>query len=110
MALANLTVSLEQIRTIERLSAIRSEWQTLWERCPEATPFQRPEWLLNWCSHFRSGDLLCLALHSNGRLAALAFFMQHANPGAPKSICFAGTGITDYLDTLIEPSFARTGA
>ena len=28
------------------------EWQALWRRIPDATPFQSPEWLLSWWSCF----------------------------------------------------------
>jgi hypothetical protein len=36
------------IQVLHTLQSIFPEWQDLFARCPDATPFQSPEWLLPW--------------------------------------------------------------
>ncbi len=97
---------LEQLTTVNELEALRSEWNGLWDRCPSATPFQSPEWLLAWWRHLGQGKLWVLALREDGRLRALAPFFIHEYPGSRKrQVLLLGTGISDYLDLLIEPEF-----
>ncbi|MFN3324747.1 MAG: GNAT family N-acetyltransferase [Bryobacteraceae bacterium] len=89
-----------QIRT--RRAPAQSEWLDLWKRCPDAAPFQHPDWLLAWWRVFRSGTPFVAAAHRNGRLIGLAAFDLQDSTLRP-----LGAGISDYLDPLAEPAVAR---
>lgn len=85
-----------------------AEWAALWERCPRATPFQHPAWLLPWWRHvWRGGRQWWMALRDGGRLAGVAPLFVW---GEPRCVSLAGSGESDYLDLLVEPEHARAGA
>ncbi len=81
------------------LEALSEEWVQLWERCPYATPFQSPEWLIPWWDIFHPGRLRCLVRRDSGQLAGLAPLYEDA-AGVTR---FIGAGITDYCDVLVQP-------
>ncbi len=83
------------------LDALKDEWRDLWERCPYATPFQSPEWLIPWWHAFRPGRLKCLLLRERGRLAGFAPLYSDETG----LLRLAGAGNSDYLDVLVEPGF-----
>lgn len=100
---------LETISTVDRLHAIRPGWSELWERCPDATPFQSPEWLLPWWRHLGRGRLNTLALWEVDRLVGLAPLFTQRYFGLPRRrLALIGTGNTDYLDLLLEPRCAAS--
>lgn len=91
------------IRDSASLAAIEPEWRLLWERCPEATPFQHPAWLLPWCRAFAPRVLSVIALRRGGRLVGLLpSFVRSASDEAPRALL--GEGISDYLDALLDPA------
>jgi CelD/BcsL family acetyltransferase involved in cellulose biosynthesis len=97
---------LETITTSERLQALRPQWEVLWERCLDATPFQAPEWLLPWWEHLGHGLLCTLALWEGERLVGLAPLYVQRYFGLPlRRLVLIGTGNTDYLDVLLDPEF-----
>lgn len=100
-----------EITRLDALERLRPEWSELWERCPAATPFQSPEWLLSWWRCFSPGDLLVLEVReSSGRLIGLApLFIQPAGE-VLRHVSFVGSGISDYLDILAEPDLASVVA
>lgn len=101
--------SIVEITSSGELEALRPEWSSLWDRCPQATPFQTPEWLWAWWRHlFRGGKLWTLALRDNGRLAGLAPLFIYGE--VTRRAAMVGAGITDYHDILVEPGIAREGA
>lgn len=97
-------MTVQEITSSEALEALRPEWEELWRRCPAATPFQSPQWLLPWWRNlFRGGWLWTLAARDDaGRLAGLAPLFIHFHDGNPemRQVSFIGAGITDYLDFL----------
>lgn len=98
-------IAANEIRTVRELEALRPEWSALWERCPSATPFQTPEWLLPWWESFGAGQLAAFALRADGKLAGVApFWIDGA------VLRLLGAGISDYLDVLIEPECRRAAA
>jgi len=98
---------IETITTIDRLHTIRPGWSRLWERCPDATPFQSPEWLLPWWKHLGRGRLNTLALWEVDRLVGLAPLFTQRYFGLPlRRLALIGTGNTDYLDLLLDPQSA----
>lgn len=104
-------ISIEEVNDSTAFASLRQEWSELWERCPSATPFQSPEWLLPWWKHFGNSKLLVLALRRNKRLIGLApFFVFRRQEDRLLQISLIGTGISDYLDVIIEPDTAIEGA
>ncbi|MDQ6708246.1 MAG: GNAT family N-acetyltransferase [Acidobacteriota bacterium] len=102
----------EEITTIDGLEKLAPEWRSLYRRCPNATPFQSPEWLLPWLRHmFRGGEIWALVYRHENRLAALAslFIRRHWRDFETRQISFIGTGISDYLDVLADPDSAPLG-
>lgn len=85
-------------RTDDELFAIEGEWDALCDRCPIATPFQRPGWLLAWRRAFgRGGEPRVAILRRAGRLFGVV--PLELRDGVARLI---GEGITDYLDAIVE--------
>jgi CelD/BcsL family acetyltransferase involved in cellulose biosynthesis len=106
----NISFRTEIISSLEGLLAIRKEWEELWDRCPGATPFQLPGWLIPWCRYFcGENEILTIALRKEERLAALAPLLIEPSFGEEKErrLVFMGTGISDYLDVLADPEGAE---
>lgn len=102
-------LQLEEISGHAGIDALASEWSALWERCPGATPFQSPEWLTPWRRHFGNDRALVLALRKGETLTGLIPLFSFRNGQGLRQISLWGSGITDYLDLLIEPDAARAG-
>lgn len=101
---------IEEVITMDDLETLRPGWSALWERCPAATPFQAPEWLLPWYRHFAAPNpLRVLALRRGNRLVGLAPLFLHHWRGR-RQLSLLGTGITDRLDILLEPGAEESGA
>jgi CelD/BcsL family acetyltransferase involved in cellulose biosynthesis len=84
-------------------------WRELWVRCPAATPFQSPEWLLPWWRAFHPGALAAAAVFAGDRLVALHAAYVEAGP-LGRRLLPLGIGGTDYLDVLVDaerPEAAR---
>ena len=104
-------LEIEEITTTEALEQLRLEWSGLWTRCPTATPFQTPEWLMPWWRHVGEGELWTLAVRHQGRLVGLAPLYIYVKPGTSRREVFlVGIATTDYLDALFEGDFAVCGA
>jgi CelD/BcsL family acetyltransferase involved in cellulose biosynthesis len=86
------------------IAALRSPWQALCDRCPWATPFQRPEWLLPWMQRFGPDQPWMVTAHAGQRLVGLAPLFRYQRDDE-RVIAFLGAGISDYLDAVIEPGF-----
>ncbi|HWI57515.1 MAG TPA: GNAT family N-acetyltransferase [Bacillota bacterium] len=88
------------------MESLKGEWAELWTRCSGATPFQSPQWLLPWWKHLGQGDLWVLALRQEDRLVGVApFFIQSLPESGARQVLLLGSGITDYLDVLLEAEF-----
>ncbi len=90
------------VRTAEQAEQIGSEWSALWERCPNATTFQRPEWIISWINTFRPREPLILEIREIGRLVGVAPFLIYEE-GSQRILGLVGGGVSDYLDILVEP-------
>lgn len=100
-----LETELESIRTLEALEQLEPEWERLWRRASAATVFQSPAWLIPFARHFVAAtQLRTFALRQHGRLVAL-FPFYILEEGDCKKLLFLGSGISDWLDALIEPGF-----
>ncbi len=103
---ADLALSAVSIESTAEFDALAPEWQALWARCPEATPFQHPAWLLSWWRHFAPGDLFSVTVRHAGRLVGLAPFYIETGPYG-RRILPVGISLSDYLDVLLDPDFSQ---
>src|SRR5215207_8533880 len=62
----------EIVSDARRLEALEPSWWELWRRCPSATPFQAPSWLIAWWRNFSPGELAAIAVWRGSRLVGLA--------------------------------------
>ena len=103
---ADLALSAVSIESTAEFDALAPEWQALWARCPEATPFQHPAWLLSWWRHFSPGDLFSVTVRHAGRLVGLAPLYIETGPYG-RRILPVGISLSDYLDVLLDPDFSQ---
>ncbi len=89
----------ERIAAIHRLREIQTEWDTLWYRTPNASPFQHSAWLLPWWDTFGSGEVFSFAVRSDGELVGLGLFFLHTWNDR-RQVTFLGNGVSDHLDIL----------
>src|SRR5581483_3957721 len=96
-------ISTRRLSRLPDLYALAPEWRELWNRCPSATPFQCPEWLLPWIESFTPRELWVIEARYENRLVGLApmFIWQRAGEQVMAPV---GAGITDYLDWLVDPA------
>jgi CelD/BcsL family acetyltransferase involved in cellulose biosynthesis len=95
----------EEITDAEALAALQPDWWDLWRRCPSATPFQSPAWLVPWWRCFRPGALFAIAVRKRGALVGLApFYIEDGSLG--RRILPIGISLSDYLDVLLDPNVA----
>jgi CelD/BcsL family acetyltransferase involved in cellulose biosynthesis len=98
----NCPVQIERITDLTALRRLEPEWNALWARCPSATTFQRPEWLICWVEAFRPAELWTLAVRDAGQLVGMApLYVQQK--GTERTLAPVGAAISDYLDWLIDP-------
>lgn len=89
------------LTSISELEAISAEWRELFNRC-HTTVFQSPDWQLPWIKVFKPARLRVVELRDRGRLRGLAPLLIYPR-GAERVLAFAGGGVSDYLDVLIQP-------
>lgn len=105
-----MSLELRELSVVAGLQELEPEWWELWKRCPSATPFQSPGWMLPWWRRlWGGGEVWAVALRRDSRLAGLAQMFIWGPPGA-RRVSLAGSGITDYLDFLMETELAAEGA
>jgi glycosyltransferase involved in cell wall biosynthesis len=98
-ASAAADIELELVTADAELPRLADEWDALCDRCPTATPFQRPGWLLAWRRWLGAGGEPRVAVLRRGaRLVGVV--PLEVRGGAVRLI---GEGITDYLDAIVEP-------
>lgn len=101
--------TLAEITSPDGLARIEPEWRDLWERDPNATPFQSPDWLIPWTRRLWSGGYLrVLEIRHEAGLAAVAPFFLWGH----ERLClsFLGSGISDYLGMTCDPTHAAQAA
>lgn len=87
-----------------QLSAIAPEWTSLCERCPRATPFQRPEWIVSWAETFSPETIRVIEVRLGSSLIGLAPLLIYPR-GEERVLAFMAGGISDYLDLLVDPEY-----
>jgi CelD/BcsL family acetyltransferase involved in cellulose biosynthesis len=86
------------------LARVLPEWDQLWQRCPHATTFQRPEWLFSWMQVFQPRAPLLIEIRCGDRLVGAAPMLIYQR-GAERVLALMGGGVSDYLDVLFDPAY-----
>ena len=96
------------VTTEAALTGLAEAWWGLWRRCPVATPFQSPAWLIPWWRAFRPGALRTAAVHEGDALVALApLYREEGALG--RRLLPLGVSVSDYLDVLVDPACPAAG-
>jgi CelD/BcsL family acetyltransferase involved in cellulose biosynthesis len=103
-------IVVEEVTTSDGLEGLREEWHQLLERCPWATPFQSPEWILPWWRTLGGGELCVTTLRRGGRLVGIAPLFVYWGADGRRRLAMLAAGISDYEDVLLEPEIADVGA
>ena len=103
-------LEMDEVTSTEELDALRDEWSTLLDACPDATPFQSPEWLLSWWHAMGGGELHVVTLRRRGELVGLAPLFVFIEPDWTRHLTMLASGLSDYEDILLHPAIARAGA
>lgn len=89
------------LRNPAEIRSLTPQWIDIYGRCPGATPFQRPEWVLAWIDAFAPRELFAIEVRDRQRLVGLALLLIY--PRDDQSVlAFAGGGVSDYLGMLCE--------
>lgn len=91
----------EVISEPAKLRDFAPEWDAFLRTQPNVTPFQTPEWLLTWWSHFGSGLLRVYVFRDPDCVGVVPCFVHQWN-GA-RQVTLVGSGISDFLDPLLTP-------
>lgn len=91
---------------ISQLLARADEWRGLYERCPGATPFQHPDWVISWAQGFSPERIRLVEVRSENMLVGLAPLLIYPR-GEEHVLAFMAGGISDYLDLLVDPQCER---
>ena len=90
------------LRSFEELQRLEPEWRDLIRRAPQSTPFQSPEWLLPWWTHFGGQEMFAVTVRDSDRLEALAPLYVLRDDESGESLgMLLGTGTSDYLDAVV---------
>lgn len=98
-------LQVDVVRSPRDLRELEPQWHELWQRCPWATPFQSPQWLLPWWEHFGGAGLFTVTLTRRGRLAGIAPMLIYEEAGERRMVML-GVGISDYLDVVSKGDVA----
>jgi CelD/BcsL family acetyltransferase involved in cellulose biosynthesis len=97
-------IDIDQITSGPEIECLAPEWQALWRRVPNATPFQSPEWLLPWWSCFGNAAPSLVTVRKGGHLVGLLPLYILGEPECRKLLPF-GISLSDYLDLLADPVY-----
>jgi CelD/BcsL family acetyltransferase involved in cellulose biosynthesis len=95
-------VTLELIDNFARLVKIEPEWFSFARTIPGITPFQLPQWLLTWWTHFGNGKLHVLVFREKDAMVGIVPCFRHQWNGL-RQMTLIGSGISDYLEPAIDP-------
>src|SRR5260370_21743891 len=99
------SMAVATLRSFDELQRLEPEWRDLLRRAPDATPFQSPEWLLPWWSHFGGQEMFAVTVRDGERLEALAPLYVLRDDESDESLgMLLGTGNSDYLDAVVASS------
>jgi CelD/BcsL family acetyltransferase involved in cellulose biosynthesis len=94
-------VCINRITKSTEVEALAPAWHALWQRTPDATPFQSPEWLLCWWRYFgNTAPRVAAAYDGDGLIGLLPLYILDEQ-GCRKLLPF-GVSLSDYFDALID--------
>ena len=93
------------LRDLGSFDRILPAWAELWERCVNATPFQRPEWLRAWMACLQPQQPFVIVVWLGSQIVGLAPLLIYRRDGQ-RVLALMGGAVSDYLDVLVDPSFA----
>lgn len=95
--------SATEIQVSRTLDSIIPDWKELFALCPDATPFQSPEWLLPWWSCFGIGNPLVIAARKRNQICGLGlFYFYEGDASKGTQLFLLGKSVSDYLDILVR--------
>ena len=97
-----------EINDEKSLKQLIPQWERLYDNCLVASPFQSPYWLYCWWQYFGCDRMRVLSLWDNDKLVGIAPFFIYKKEKR-SILCLMGTGISDYLDVLIDPQYSVKG-
>ena len=97
---------IERIDCDEEMETLVPEWEALWQRAPDATPFQSPDWLMPWWHQFGTGMPRILTARADGRLVGVLPLYELPEPESVKLLPL-GISVSDYFDALVDPAHAN---
>jgi CelD/BcsL family acetyltransferase involved in cellulose biosynthesis len=101
--------TVETLRDDMALARLRDDWDDLYGRCSRATPFQSHAWLESWWrSYGTPGGLMLTLVRRSGQLVAAAALVRGWR--GVGVLTFAGAGVSDYGDVLVDDSCAEEAA
>lgn len=92
------------IESAARLAELEIIWHALWSSLTRSTPFQSPDWLLPWVTHYCGDQVLSFAFWNDGELVGLAPLFMYRRETC-RRLLLLGTGNTDYLDAIFHPAY-----
>jgi CelD/BcsL family acetyltransferase involved in cellulose biosynthesis len=95
----------EILTDVRDITNLADEWGELFGRCPGATTFQRPQWILAWLDSFHPVQPFFIVVRRGSLLVGIAPLLIYQK-NSESILAFAGGGVSDYLDTLIDPRWA----
>lgn len=98
-----MSFSVDVLTTAAQLQGVEPEWRALWEHASGSSPFQSPDWLVPWWTHFQADkELRVVTVRQRGELVGILPLYLTAHAG-PRELLLLGTGNTDHLDFVGEP-------
>ena len=103
---AYFMLELEIVDHTSRFKEIEPEWLSFANTVPGLTPFQLPTWQLIWWKRFGSGELHIMVFRNRSLMVGVipAFLHSWNNK---RQMTLIGSGISDYLDPAISPSYCE---
>jgi CelD/BcsL family acetyltransferase involved in cellulose biosynthesis len=98
-----VSVRIDCIDSDTRLPALLPEWEALWQRLPNAMPFQSPAWLMAWWRQFGTSAPRILTARNSGMLLGVLPLYELDEAGRRKLLPI-GIGLSDYMDALVDPA------
>src|SRR5512134_1523155 len=100
-----MTFAVHILREATDLARLEPAWRALWERTPDAIPFQHPGWLIPWWRHLPKGTLSMFIAERHGRLLGVLPLCLIASEESLRPL---GFDISDYAEPLIDPDDGQT--
>ena len=96
-------MQVELICDSDRLRQFAPEWSAFVRQQQNVTPFQLPDWLMTWWSHFGSGTPYVIAFRERDLVGVMPCFLHEWN--GLRQLTLMGSGISDYLDPIFAPCY-----